>query len=281
MNNIHFLVFILVIVIILIILIIDEDRTFNDITQNNAYPIVDYYWNKFPLPLLGLYNTIIRISHPSHTHYFDSKYFNSIKIIEENFSIIQKEALNIYNKKKTMNMKDIGSTFFDSIDEEKDKWKIYVIKWYDKINNNSIKNCPETCKIISQLDDVHVAMFSILEPGKVIIPHKGPSTACLRYHLGLKIPKDNDNCYIMVNDEKFIWKEGEGMIFDDTYVHSVYNNTNETRIILFIDIERPLMFPFNHINKSLISLSPFTKFVDNVNKNVEEKSSITKELFTV
>lgn len=78
---------------------------------------------------------------------------------------------------------------------------------------------------MSQCNDVMAAMFSILEPGKYISPHKGPFTGCLRYHLGLKIPKDTKNCYIKVNNEKFYWKEGEAMIFDDTYIHEVHNET--------------------------------------------------------
>jgi beta-hydroxylase len=263
-------------------MMIEEDRNFNTKYNNEyAYSIRDYYMNKFPMLILGLFNTIIRIFHPSHTHHFNSNLFKSTKILEENYKIIQKEALNVYKKNNTLNMKDIGKTFFDSIDEVPNKWKVYVIKWYDKIHENALINCPETSKIISKLDDVHVAMFSILEPGKKIIPHKGPSTGCLRYHLGLQIPSDKQNCYIEVNGEKFYWNEGKGLIFDDTYVHSVNNDTNEPRIILFVDIERPMIFPFNYINKGLINFSPFLDFVNNLNNTVEKNNTIEKEFFTV
>jgi aspartyl/asparaginyl beta-hydroxylase (cupin superfamily) len=85
----------------------------------------------------------------------------------------------------------------------------------------------------------------------------------------------------MVNGEKFNWIEGKGLLFDDTYVHSVYNYTNEPRIILFVDIERPLMFPFNQINKTLISNSSFFNFVNNVNDIVEKNNTIQKEFFIV
>lgn len=260
----------------------EDDRKFNiGNTDENAYPVKDYYIDKFPLPLLGFYNSVIRATHPHHIHHFDVGQFESAKILQQNYELIKNEALQIYNKKNVMNMKDIGNSFFDDIDEAPNKWKIYVIKWYDKINDNALKNCPITSKIISELKDVHIAMFSILEPGKYIVPHKGPSTVCLRYHLGLKIPTDKQNCFIKVNNEKFYWTEGEGLIFDDTYVHSVYNNTNETRIILFVDIERPLNFPFNYMNQGLLKLSPFVNFVANVNDAVEKKSSGEIEYFTV
>lgn len=274
-------ILIILLIFVLVIMMIEDDRNFNVKEEKFAYTIYDYYIDKFPMPLLGLYNTTIRAFHPSHTHYFDTNLFESTKILEENYKIIQKEALDIYKMNNTLNMKDIGDTFFDSIDEVPNKWKVYVIKWYDKIHENALINCPQTSKIISQLKDVHIAMFSILEPKKKIIPHKGPSTGCLRYHLGLKIPKDNQNCYITVNNEKFFWEEGKGLVFDDTYVHSVNNDTDEPRIILFVDIERPLVFPFNYINKGLINFSPFLNFVNNVNDTVERKNGITKEFFTL
>lgn len=141
----------------------------------------------------GLYNSLVRIIHPSHKHYFNSCDFPSLKIFEDNYDIIKKEALNVYYKKKLLNMKDIGNMAFDSIDDVPNKWKVYIIKWYDKINDNAYINCPEICKIIEKLNNVHIAMISILEPGKFIRPHKGPSTGCLRYHFGLQIPKDKKN----------------------------------------------------------------------------------------
>lgn len=274
-------IIIIIILIIIIIMMIESDRIFNDCEQKYGSSINEYYIEKFPMPLLGLYNSIVRTFNPSHKHNFDTISFDSAKILEDNYEIIKKEALDVYNKKNTLNMKDIGETYFSRIDNEPNQWKVYVLKWYDKIHENALINCPETSKIISKLGDVHIAMFSILEPGKVIPPHKGPSTGCLRYHLGLKVPKDKENCYIKVNNEKFSWDEGKGLIFDDTYVHSVYNNTNETRIILFVDIERPLMFPLNYINKGLISFSPFVNFVKNVNDVVEKQNNIEKEFFTI
>ena len=201
-----------------------------------------------------------------------------LSIIKNNWKLIQKEALDIYySNDKLLNMRDIGVMGnFQRIDAEKDKWKVFVLKWYSDILENAKRKCPKTCSIIEQCSDVHCAMFSILEPGKYIPLHKGPSTVCLRYHLGLKIPKDRENCYIKVNNQKYHWAEGESFIFDDTYVHSVYNNTNETRIILFLDIERPLIFPLNHINGMICKNAKFTEFV----KGVNDTSEKTRELFT-
>jgi beta-hydroxylase len=116
-------------------------------------------------------------------------------------------------------------------------------------------------------------MFSILEPGKFIPPHKGPYKGSLCYHLGLQIPKSGD-CYIQVEDIKYYWKEGEDIIFDDTYKHCVYNNSNETRIVLFCDVDRPMVGPMNVLNKALNNNAPLNSWVKAINQNGEKVSKI-------
>jgi len=260
----------LIIIIVSIIFILIE------IDRNHSYIWLakDYYVRDFPLPILGIYNTIVRTFNPSHKHKFNSYDFNSHNIIKSNFKDIQKEALDLVNSKSSLlNMRDLY-TGLKNVDTDNDgKWKVFVLKWYGPIVENSRKKCPHTCSVLEQCPDIHAAMFSILEPGKYIPPHKGPSTACLRYHLGIQVPKDKDNCYITVNDEKFTWNEGDALIFDDTYNHEVYNNTNERRIVLFIDIERPLNYPLNKINNSIAKNASISSFIKQINDLAEKKET--------
>jgi aspartyl/asparaginyl beta-hydroxylase (cupin superfamily) len=273
-------VFFFIITVILFFILFEIDRQFTGGGENNekyVFSMYSYYIQSFPLPFVGLYNNIIRLTNPTHTHVFDVTKFESNTILQSNWKMIQQEALQLYSKKdKLLDMKDIGANGnFSRIADEPNQWKVFVLKWYDRNLENAKRLCPETTRLIDKCPDVHAAMFSILEPGKQIPPHKGVSTACLRYHLGLKIPKDVDNCYIEVKNQKYHWKEGESFIFDDTYIHSVYNNTNEPRIILFIDIERPLPSPAKEINRFCCCNAGFTDFVKSVN-DVSEK---TVELF--
>lgn len=39
------------------------------------------------------------------------------------------------------------------------------------------------------------------------------------------------------------WRDGKGVVFDETSVHSVENGTDMRRLILFCDVERPLHQP--------------------------------------
>ena len=44
----------------------------------------------------------------------------------------------------------------------------------------------------------------------------------------------------MVKGQDYVWKEGEGVLFDDSWPHSVVNHSPEMRAVLVIDVRRPL-----------------------------------------
>ena len=62
-------------------------------------------------------------------------------------------------------------------------------------------------------------------------------------------------------NKKYYWKNGEVVFFDDTYEHEAFNNTDKIRVVLFMDILRPMKFPFNLINKFLIFVVRFLPYV--------------------
>ena len=52
------------------------------------------------------------------------------------------------------------------------------------------------------------------------------------------------------------------MVFDDTYKHQVHNDTDRTRVVLFLDIVRPMRSPGSWLNRlvlQIIRLSPFIR----------------------
>ena len=88
-------------------------------------------------------------------------------------------------------------------------------------------------------------MFSILEPGKHLPPHRGPYNGVLRLHLGLIVPEPREQLGIRVDNDVYRWQEGEAVIFDDAYEHEAWNRTPHTRVVLFVDFRKPLRFPAN------------------------------------
>jgi beta-hydroxylase len=84
-------------------------------------------------------------------------------------------------------------------------------------------------------------MFAELPPGASLRKHRDPYAGSLRYHLGLVTPGD-DGCWIEVDGERYSWRDGEAVMFDETFIHRAENGTERDRIILFCDVERPLRF---------------------------------------
>jgi beta-hydroxylase len=143
-----------------------------------------------------------------------------------------------------------------------DNWKTFGFYVYGKRVDENCAVCPHTAAALDRLPGMRSAMFSILKPRYRIAPHKGPTRAVIRAHLGLKVPADAENVWIRVDDQILHWQEGKVVLFDDTYEHEVHNDTDEHRAVLFIDIDRPmdrLGTLFNVMIFRLIQASPYVR----------------------
>lgn len=137
--------------------------------------------------------------------------------------------------------------------DEGPAWRTIVLKAYDGWFPGNDDFFPETCYLLHQIPSVSTAMFSILEPHTRIPPHTGKLSGVLRYHLALQVPAGGE-CFIEVNREKYYWKEGEGILFNDTYLHQVVNDSDEYRIVLFIDVKRKAPGWLSRIHNALMRL---------------------------
>src|SRR5690606_32069040 len=129
---------------------------------------------------------------------------------------------------------DVGfRTFF------KYGWSRFYLHWYGYTHHSARRLCPQTVQLLSQVPAVHGAMFALLPPHSQLTRHADPLAVSLRYHLGLATPND-DACFIDVDGRALNWRDGEVLIFDETYLHHVRNDTDHNRLILMCDIRRPL-----------------------------------------
>ena len=122
-------------------------------------------------------------------------------------------------------------------------WKTFFLYGFGHRIEANCARCPNTAALVERVPGMRTAMFSILHPRKHIPPHRGPYQGLLRYQLGLVVPDQAQACRIRVGDEVAFWEAGRSMIFDDTFVHEVWNDTDDLRAILFLDVLRPLPFP--------------------------------------
>lgn len=149
--------------------------------------------------------------------------------------------------------------FHDVLDEGKlssgDDWKTFFFFLAGQRINKNCDRCPATEAALKKIPGMKTAFFSILKPGKHIPAHRGPFNGVLRYHLGLIIPRESDKCVIRVHEQLVSWQSGKSIIFDDSYNHEVWNNTNEERVVLFVDFLRPLPYLPSILNRTLLYAS--------------------------
>lgn len=129
-------------------------------------------------------------------------------------------------------------------------WQTFLLYAYGAKSMRNAALCPLTTRTIEEIPEMRTAFFSILAPGKTIPPHRGPYKGLVRCHLALKIPEGN--CGITVSGQKREWVNGRCLFFDDTLVHEAWNNTADERVVLFLDILRPLKKPYGNWNDQLI-----------------------------
>ncbi len=137
-------------------------------------------------------------------------------------------------------------------------WKTVFLLGYGVRFERTIARCPETWRVLRKVPGLRTAMFSILEPGKHIPPHRDPYNGVLRLHLGLIVPEPRERLAIRVADRVCHWEEGKALVFDDHFEHEAWNGADRTRVVLFVDFAKPLRFPANVVNGLLLVLARFT-----------------------
>ncbi len=118
-------------------------------------------------------------------------------------------------------------------------WKRFHLCWYGDFLPSAQRLCPRSVEILRSVPEVKAASFTLLPAGGTIGKHRDPLAGSLRYHLGLVTPS-SDRCTIWIDGEPYSWRDGEDVLFDETYIHWARNDTDQDRIILFCDVERPL-----------------------------------------
>ncbi len=191
---------------------------------------------------------------------YENAIFPWAKSIEAEWRTIRAELDRILTRKDDLPGFHELSTDVSTISHDRG-WKTFFLCGYGFKSDNNIKLCPETWRICQNIPGLITVMFSILEPGKHLPPHRGPYNGVLRLHLGLIVPEPRDKLGIRVDQEIYRWQEGEAVIFDDAYEHEAWNNTPHTRVVLFVDFIKPTRFPARFLNWFMLNLAVFTPFI--------------------
>lgn len=205
--------------------------------------------------------------------FFEPKQFPWSKDLEANWTVIRQELEQVLQQVNAL------PSFQDIMPRQQrispdSGWKTYYFCAFGFIAERNCEACPKTWEFIRHIPGLKVAFFSILAPGKHIPEHRGKHKGLIRYHLGLKVPEPNTACRLRVGKETVHWQEGKSIIFDDTYFHEAWNDTDGYRVVLFLDIARPFNFPLSLVNalvSRLLILSPLANQAKANHRHWEEQ----------
>lgn len=157
-------------------------------------------------------------------------------------------------------------------------WRLLNIMVGTSFTQDALDHFPTLVSVLRQLPEVKSCVVSVLEPGIRIPIHVGYYKGIMRYMIPTHIPQDRENVFLCVNGIKYHWTEGEGVLWDDTYVHKVYNNSTENRVLIYMDVIRPLhnepISWLNGFNKWFVNTVTGSSIIQDEIKRTEKQISI-------
>lgn len=175
----------------------------------------------------------------------------ALRRLERNYCTIRDEMMPLLAHRNDLpryHEIDPGRIHISNETEGQSSWRVHMLYAMGAKPKENREKCPKLCRMLDETPNLFQAFFSILEPRKSVPPHQGPYAGYLRYHLPLIVPTDKPP-KMRILDHWHTWKEGEGVLFCDHYEHEVVNNSDQIRVVLIVDIFRPMPFMRDIVNR--------------------------------
>ena len=207
---------------------------------------------------------------------FHAEQFSWAVQLERNFPAIRQEL------QALLDMREFIPLFHElSPDQQKisigNNWKTFFLMGFGYQATQGWKRCPKTMSILNTIPNVRTAFFSILGPDYHIPRHRGVTKGLIRCHLGLVVPEQREQCFMRVHDQFCHWEEGRCLVFDDTFDHEVWNQTNQERIVLLVDVDRPMRLLGRVVSRILYLGIRKSGYVQDVRQNLKKWEALFDE----
>ena len=207
-----------------------------------------------------LESTVVRTSVHGDPMVYDARHFDWVPQVEADWRMVRAELDAIMAYRDAMpSFQDILKEV-DLIQSDND-WKTFFLAGIGMDCSGNAVRCPETMRLLRRIPNMTTAFFSILSPGKHIPPHRGAYNGLLRMHLALQVPEPREKVRIRIGNRICHWQEGRALIFDDTFNHEVWNDTDGYRVVLFVDFARPLKQPWQWLNLRFLGIGALAPFL--------------------
>lgn len=177
--------------------------------------------------------------------YFDLKLFPWIPEFEAQTNTIRDELINLLPAVSK------SERVFGSVELERQNlrgiepsWNGYYFYRHGVRREDNCSACPKTAAALDSVPLSRVrehgpeVLFSVFTAGTHLMPHRGVTNTRIVAHLPLIVPKD---CALNVAGQVHEWKEGEIVVFDDTYEHEAWNRSPHIRVVLIFDLWNPFL----------------------------------------
>jgi len=256
----------LIIVFISCIFLQKKHNNYKYIAFLSLFIFIDKIYNK-PIEILYMISSLLTLGIRTPEFLDKDKYFPNNYLFEkpENFKILKQEVLNVlYKTDNGDTLLPMSETFggenkyvgsiTNYVDNKIKAWRFINVKLGKEYTKIAHEHFPFLIKILKNLPEISACAISVLQEGIHIPIHNGYYKGVIRYMMPIIVPKDRDNVFLCVNEKKYNWTEGIGVLWDDNFPHKVYNNTKEIRVVIFMDVLRPLHGSLYDINKFIINI---------------------------
>ena len=190
-----------------------------------------------PIEVLYMMSALITLGMRTPEFLEKDAYFPMNRVFEDpaNFAALKEEVENVLEKtgggdSLTMTSetfsgqnKYIGSDIRKNDDGITKAWRVINIKAGDEYSAAAHKYYPNLVRLLRSGPQIGSCAVSVLQDGVHIPIHVGYYKGIMRYMIPVVVPKDRENVFLCVNELKYCWTEGVGVLWDDTYPHKVYN----------------------------------------------------------
>jgi len=182
--------------------------------------------------------------------WFEREQFPFLRALEQATPQIREELLGVladeseFSPYIDMPANAPAASIFQALNRAPD-WSAYHLFRHGQRVEAHCQRCPQTVAVLESLPLMRIPehspeiLFSVLKPHTHIPPHAGVINGRLTVHLPLIVP---ENCgALRAGDQQREWRVGECMIFDDSYIHEAWNDSDQTRVVLIMDVWNPYL----------------------------------------
>lgn len=206
--------------------------------------------------MTGIYNTFIKTPPVLNMQ----QYFPGASEFTDNWEAIRAEAMSLIDDIQSVpRFHELMPEQYKLSSHGEKEWRMFILRAYGLDISENMGKCPQLARLVQSNPAIKSASVSFLAPGKQVPTHTGPFRGITRFYMGLQVPLSADGkpgVRLTIDNESYRLGNGDALLWDDTYPHSVENETEEWRIALLLDVYRANMSgPLRAFTNTIIGLA--------------------------